>query len=221
MNSIDTICSLLDIAYGHPANKPSYNPLDELILTVLSQNTSVANYTRAFSNLKEKYPAWEDVRRARLQDIESAIKSGGLAHIKAPRIKRLLEEIYQTRGELSLDFLTGMSDEDARDYLMQFAGVGLKTASCVLMFSMRRPVLPVDTHVHRISQRLGLIGTSVSHDAAHGILQSMVPDSLVYPFHVNMVAHGRQVCKARSPLCDVCVLLELCPSASKISVFGE
>jgi endonuclease-3 len=123
----------------------------------------------------------------------------------------VLDEIYSRRGQLSLDFLHDMADDEARAFLMQFEGIGIKTASCVLMFSLCRPVLPVDTHVHRIAQRLGLIAMSVSAESAHEVLQEMVPDELVYSFHVNLVTHGRRVCKARNPACDACVLLENCP----------
>lgn len=180
------------------------------MLTILSQNTSAANYTRAFTSLQERFDGWEAVRIADLSEIEEAIRPGGLAKIKAPRIRQALNDILERTGGLSLDFLAGMPDQEARDYLMQFDGVGVKTASCVLMFSLGRPVLPVDTHVHRLAKRLGLIQGRVSAEAAHHVLQAMVPDELVYSFHVNLVTHGRRVCKAQNPACDACVLLELC-----------
>ena len=210
MNRIAEICDLLDGEYGRPDAKPRYGPLDEFILTILSQNTSAINYTRAFTNLRERFGDWEDVRRASEAEIEDAIRPGGLGRIKAPRIKQALNDILEHAGGLSLDFLADMPSEEAREYLMRFDGVGIKTASCVLMFSLGRPVLPVDTHVHRISQRLGLIGRSVSAEVAHRELQAMVPDELVYSFHVGLVTHGRRTCRAQNPACDACVLLHMC-----------
>lgn len=210
MSRIARICALLERNYGRPECKPNYAPLDEFILTILSQNTSSVNYARAFSNLRERFGSWEELRNADLARVEDAIRVGGLAKIKAERIKQALDEIFARRGKLSLDFLAEMSNQEARDYLMQFDGVGIKTASCVLMFSLNRPVLPVDTHVHRVAQRLGLIGRSDSAESAHRTLQAMLPDELVYAFHVNMVTHGRRVCKARDPACDDCTLLPLC-----------
>ena len=208
--STERICALLESAHGRPECDPDYGPLDELVLTILSQHTSAVNYNKAFENLKQRFVSWEEVGQADLREIENAIRPGGLAPTKAVRIRRLLQDIRAEYGVLSLDFLAEMADEDARAYLMQFDGVGIKTASCVLMFSLCRPVLPVDTHVHRITQRLGLIDSSVSAEEAHHLLPETLPDELVYSFHVNLVRHGRKVCKARNPLCDDCVLLELC-----------
>ncbi len=220
MDRIAEICALLDGEYGRPDTKPRYGPLDEFVLTILSQNTSAANYTRAFANLRERFGDWNAVRTASEAEIEDAIRPGGLARIKAPRIKQALSDILERTGDLSLDFLADMPDEDARRFLMEFDGVGIKTASCVLMFSLNRPVLPVDTHVHRLSQRLGLIDRTVSAEAAHDALQAVVPDELVYSFHVNLVTHGRRVCKAQKPACDGCVLLHLCPHGQRLLAGG-
>lgn len=210
MDRIARICALLDEEYGRPDAKPRYGPLDEFVLTILSQNTSAANYTRAFNALRERFPDWDAVRKADVSEIEEAIRPGGLGKIKAPRIRHALNDILELTGGLSLDFLAAMPDGEAREYLMRFHGVGIKTASCVLMFSLGRPVLPVDTHVHRLAKRLGLIEAKVSAEEAHHVLQEMVPDEAVYAFHVNLVTHGRRVCRAQNPACDVCVLLELC-----------
>ena len=220
MSIIEHICACLEGVYGRPECRPTHGPLDELILTILSQNTSAVNYTRAFTNLREKYKSWDDVRHADTSDIEDAIRVGGLAHIKAQRIKKLLGEIYSRYGDLSLGFLADMSNDEARALLMQFEGVGIKTASCVLMFSLCRPVFPVDTHVHRVTRRLGLIGSSVSAEAAHDALQAMIPDELVYSLHINLVTHGRRVCKPRNPACDICVLLTLCPYGQNLMASG-
>ena len=210
MEIIARIGALLEAEYGRPEFNPDLKPLDEFILTILSQNTSAANYRRAFASLRERFESWDEVRQADAGDIEDAIHCGGLARIKADRIKASLDEIHSRYGKLDLDFLNEMSDEDARAFLMQFDGVGIKTASCVLMFSMGRPVFPVDTHVHRIAMRLGLFGPRVSAEEAHRLLQAMIPDEMVYSMHVNLVTHGRRVCKARNPTCDVCPLLEMC-----------
>ena len=210
MEIIRRIGALLEEEYGRPEFSPDLKPLDEFVLTILSQNTSAANYRKAFAGLRDRFKTWDEVRRADVKDIEDAIRCGGLAKIKAERIKASLDEIYARYGKLDLDFLSKMSDGDARAYLMQFNGVGIKTASCVLMFSMGRPIFPVDTHVHRIAGKLGLIGPKVSAEEAHGILQDMIPDEMVYSMHVNLVTHGRRTCKARNPACDVCPLLEMC-----------
>ena len=210
MEIIRRIGALLEEEYGRPEFNPDLKPLDEFILTILSQNTSAANYRRAFASLRERFGTWDDVRQADVRDIEDAIRCGGLARIKAERIRASLDEIHVRYGKLDLDFLNEMSDEEARAFLMQFNGVGIKTASCVLMFSLGRPVFPVDTHVHRIAGRLGLIKPSVSAEEAHGVLQAMIPDEIVYSMHVNLVTHGRRVCKAQNPACDVCPLLEMC-----------
>jgi len=211
MERIRRIAALLEKAYGRPEFSRTHSPLDELILTILSQNTSSVNYGRAFAGLRERFGSWDEVRLADESEIEDAIRMGGLARIKAGRIKRVLNDIRSLRGETNLDFIAEMPDEEARAFLMRFGGVGLKTASCVLMFSLGRPVFPVDTHVHRIARRLGLIGSSVSAEAAHDILREMIPDELVYSLHVNLVTHGRRVCKAQNPKCGECVLLILCP----------
>lgn len=216
MEIVRRIGALLEAEYGRPEFGPDLKPLDEFILTILSQNTSATNYRRAFASLRQRFASWDEVRQADVRDIEDAIRCGGLAKIKAERIKASLDEIYARHGKLDLDFLSEMSDEDARAFLMQFKGVGIKTASCVLMFSMGRPVFPVDTHVHRIAGRLGLIGPKVSAEEAHGVLQAMIPDELVYSMHVNLVTHGRRVCKARNPACDACPLLEICSFGQRI-----
>ncbi len=144
-----------------------------------------------------------------MEEIADAIRPGGLANRKAPRIRRILQQIYERQGSLELDWIADAPSADAIDYLLAFDGVGRKTAACVLMFSLGRPVLPVDTHVHRVAMRLGLIG-KCSADEAHDLLGAMVPPERVYSFHMNMVAHGRQVCHARRPECPRCVLRGLC-----------
>ena len=178
--------------------------------TILSQNTSDVNSNRAFSRLRERFSSWEQVRDGDLEAIVEAIEPGGLGRIKAPRIQGALHAITQERGNLDLEFLKEIELDEARAWLESLVGVGPKTAACVLLFSLGRPVLPVDTHVHRISRRLGLIEPRTSAERAHEILGEALPDGEIYDFHVNMVSHGRQVCRAQRPRCDVCVLAPQC-----------
>lgn len=189
----------LEKAYGPRPWKRHGPPLDGLIAAILSQNTSDQNSHAAFKDLKRRFPTWERVRTAPASKIAAAIKTGGLAQQKAPRIKKILNQLHKKTGELSLDFLRDLSLDQAREYLLALSGVGPKTAACVLMFNLGRPALPVDTHVHRVAKRIGLIDPSTSADKAHHVLERACPDELIYPFHVLMIAHGRQVCHARSP----------------------
>ncbi len=206
---------LLEEEYGRPAPRPSLDPLSELVLTILSQHTSDANSGRAFDSLRARLPTWEAVRDAEVSEIADAIRSGGLATIKAPRIKRLLMRLSEERGVLDLGFLREMDLTPAREFLLGLGGVGPKTAACVLLFSCGKPAFPVDTHVHRVSRRLGLIDSRTSAEDAHAVLESIVPPDEVYAFHVNLITHGRRVCKAQRPLCDRCVLAPLCDYFSR------
>lgn len=209
MSALTHICNLLNGQYGEKLRRAKLPVIDELVLTILSQNTSASNCNLAFERLKNRFGTWEEVRQADANDIAEAIKPGGLANIKAPRIKRILEQIKQRHRELDLEWLNKLSDAEALDYLLGFEGVGRKTAACVLMFAMGRPVLPVDTHVHRVAERLGLIGR-VDADKAHDLLQAMIAPEEVYSFHVNMIAHGREVCRAANPRCGQCILSKEC-----------
>jgi endonuclease-3 len=209
---------LLDDAYGRPVWEPRYRPLDELIYTVLSQNTTDVNTVRSFTALRERFGSWSAVRDAPTDAIEVAIASGGLAHTKAPRIKAILMAVSERASddEPNLVCIETMDDEAAVRYLTSLPGVGPKTAACVLMFSLGRPVMPVDTHVHRVARRLGLIGSAVTAEAAHPLLTGMAGAANVYPLHVNLVLHGRRVCHARRPECGGCPLAGVCPSAGLI-----
>lgn len=210
MSVITTVCDLLDEYHGEKQWSSGRPILDELIYTILSQNTSAANSDRAYESLVNRFETWQAVAGSPVEDIASAIKSGGLANIKAPRIKNILLQIGERQhGDTNLDWLAELTDKEAVDYLLGFEGVGRKTAACVLMFSLGRPALPVDTHVHRVAMRLGLI-EKVSADAAHDLLAQIVLAERVYSFHINMVAHGRQVCHARGPKCSQCVLDRIC-----------
>lgn len=197
--------------YGPPPPRAGLDPLSELVLTILSQHTSDRNSERAFASLRARFPTWEAVRDADVAEVAAAIQSGGLAWQKAPRIQRILRELGEKHGELSLDFLRELPLEEARAYLTGLDGVGPKTAACVLLFACGLPALPVDTHVHRVSRRLGLIGPRESAERAHALLEAMVPAELVYPFHMNLIRHGREICKAPRPRCAACPLADLCP----------
>jgi len=211
--AIEEVIGLLEREYGSLKWRTGGEPIDILIGTILSQNTSDVNSKRAFDSLTSTFDNWEAVASAPVEYIAQAIKSGGLSRIKAVRIKQTLDRIERKRGSLSLDSLTSMSISEAKDYLMSLPGVGPKTASCVLLFGLGKPSLPVDTHVFRVARRLGLIDSRVSIEKAHNLLQEQIPPPKVYQFHLHMIEHGRRVCHARQPGCDECVLKEICPSS--------
>jgi endonuclease-3 len=192
-------------------------PLDELVLTILSQNTSDRNSGRAFRLLKAAYPSYEAVLEAPVPELYEVIKPAGLGNIKAPRIQAVLAEILRRRGSLDLDFLRDLPMAEARAWLTSLPGIGPKTAACVLCFACDMPALPVDTHVHRVAQRLGLIGPKVNADAAHDLLEQAVAPDDVYEFHVNMILHGRQICHALRPECPRCPLADICDYRAALS----
>ena len=198
--------------YGPVAWNPRYDPASELVYTILSQHTSDANSTRAFQSLMESFGSLEEVASAPEEEIEDAIRMGGLARIKAGRIKGVLRRIADEVGSYDLSFLGEMTLAEAKDWLKALPGVGPKTAAIVLCFSLGMPAMPVDTHIFRVSKRLGLIGPKVSADQAHDILEPMVAPDDVFPFHMYLILHGRRVCKALRPRCDDCVLAWGCPS---------
>lgn len=197
-------------AYGEPRWRQPLPPLDELVSTILSQNTNDANRDRAFERLRRRFPTWEQVRDAPLPKVIAAIRTAGLANQKGPRIQKALRRISAEQGALELDFLADLPLEEARAWLMSLDGVGPKTAAIVLLFSLGRPAFPVDTHVHRVSQRLGLIGARVGAAQAHTLLAALLPPEWYYAWHLNVIRHGRRVCRARRPGCAECILNELC-----------
>jgi endonuclease-3 len=211
--AIEEVINLLEQEYGPRQWQPDRDPIDVLIGTILSQNTSDSNSGRAFTSLKASFDSWEAVSSAPAEHIAQVIKSGGLSQIKAVRIKQVLEQIEKEQDRISLDSLKSMDMAEAEDYLMRLPGVGLKTARCVLLFSLAKPSLPVDTHVFRVARRLGLIDSKVSAEKAHSLLQEQVPPLKVYQFHVHMIEHGRRVCHARQPHCERCILRGICPSS--------
>jgi endonuclease-3 len=203
-------CECLDAEYGALTWRSHGEPLGALVMTILSQHTSDRNSERAYDNLRRVFPDWDAVRRAPAEEIADAIRCGGLADAKAPRIRAVLNQIYEQNGATDLDSLRERPTPDAKAYLEGFHGVGPKTAACVLMFSLGRPVLPVDTHVFRVSHRLGLVEERRGEAKAHDALQAVLPPERVYAFHVHMIRHGRRVCVARRPRCGECVLRERC-----------
>jgi endonuclease-3 len=207
---ITKLSSLLEREYGKRSWRRHGDPLSVLIATILSQNTSDNNSHKAFANLKAEFKNWEEVRRARVKRTTDAIRSGGLADIKASRIKDILSQIYEENGNLDLSFLKRWRTEKIKSWLGKFKGVGDKTIACVLLFSLKRPAMPVDTHVLRVSKRLGLVPQNLNASAAEAVLERVIPGSSIYQFHLNLIAHGRLVCKAANPLCNDCVLLENC-----------
>jgi endonuclease-3 len=208
---INKIIELLTQEYGNKEWKLNRDPVSVLVQTILSQNTSDRNSDRAFLSLKNTFAGWRSVARAKIDRIAGEIKGGGLAEAKARYIKQALIEIESKQGKLELDFLKELTPEEARRWLMQLSGVGMKTANCVLLFSLGMPALPVDTHIFRLSKRLGLIDEKTSIDQAHRLLEKMVPPELMYKFHVLLIEHGRKICKAPRPLCKQCILRQMCP----------
>jgi endonuclease-3 len=209
------VIELLDGHHGRPVWAARRDPVEELVYTVLSQNTADVNTDRTYAALRERFPTWHEVRDAPVAAIEDAIALGGLSATKAPRIKAILEAISERRGEPDLGELDDLDDAAALAYLQRLPGVGPKTAACVLLFALGRPAMPVDTHVYRVARRLGLIAPRVSAEEAHAILTTLAGPENVYALHVGLVRHGRAVCHAQRPECRRCPLLRVCPAADE------
>ena len=213
--SIGLILRRLEKGYGKRPWRTWDRPLDVLVGTILSQNTNDRNSDAAMDRLRQVLPTWDAAADAPLWQIAGAIRPAGLHRQKADHIRTILCGLREERGRCNLGFLRRWPTERIWDYLMSLPGVGPKTAACVLLFSLRRPVLPVDTHIHRVSRRLGLIGPKTSAEKAHELLAARVPPEKVYAFHVLMIAHGRRTCHARRPDHAACILRNVCPSARK------
>ena len=197
--------------YGYPRWREPLPALDELISTILSQNTNDANRDLAFMRLKERFSNWEQVRDAPVTEIIDAIRPAGLGNQKGARIKKLLQQITVERGDLNLDFLQNASIEDARAWLVRFKGVGFKTAAIVLQFSLGKPAFPVDTHIYRVSGRLGLRPQKMTAEQTHMHLEGLFETDQYEAAHLNLIRFGREVCLARKPLCTICPLNSVCP----------
>jgi endonuclease III len=210
--AIARVVALLAGAYGDRTWHKRLEPVGELVQTILSQNTSDTNSNRAYQSLIKTFSTWDSVARAGTEEIAAAIRMGGLADVKARYIKNALTALKKETPDFDLSFLKDMDLNEARRWLVKLPGVGMKTASCVLLFSLGMPAFPVDTHVYRVARRLGLIDTKISVDSAHLELERLTKPGDTYRCHVLIIEHGRRTCKARNPLCRVCVLGKICPS---------
>lgn len=196
--------------YGEPLWRNPLPALDELVSTILSQNTNDVNRDRAFDALRAKFPAWEAVRDAKEKDVIEAIRPAGLANQKGPRIQQVLRAITQERGNLDLSFLEALSVEEARAWLTKFNGVGPKTAAIVLCFSLHKPAFPVDTHIYRVTGRIGLRPQRMTVEQAHPHLEALFPPETYYAAHLNLIRLGREICTARKAMCEKCPIRKLC-----------
>lgn len=207
---------LLDF-YGQPTWRNPLPPVDELVSTILSQNTNDVNRDRAFESLRQRYRTWELVRDAETGSVVDAIRPAGLANQKGPRIQQVLREITAERGSLDLSFLSDLPLKDARAWLMKFKGVGPKTAAIVLCFSLNRPAFPVDTHIYRVTGRIGLRPEKMTVEDAHVHLEDLFPPETYYAAHLNIIRLGREICGARKPTCHACPLQPICKYGQELS----
>jgi endonuclease III len=208
--TISTLIQRLDSAYGEPVWRNPLPPVDELVSTILSQNTNDVNRDRAFDALRRRFSTWEEVRDAAEEEVIDAIRPAGLANQKGPRIQNVLRQISQERGALDLSFLEAQDIEKSRSWLLQFHGVGPKTAAIVLLFSLGKPAFPVDTHIYRVTGRLGIRPQNLNVEQAHHFLENLFPPESYYAVHLNLIRLGREICKARKPDCPICPLKEEC-----------
>ena len=218
---VDDAIRLLTEHYGPFDEEPRLEPAHEVVLTILSQHTSDTNSARAFRLLMDRFGTLEAVAEGNVAEIEVAISPGGLAKVKAPRIKQVLNLILELNGSLDLSFLREMPLEDAKAWLRRLPGIGPKSAGIILSFSLGRPAMAIDTHIHRVCQRLGFIGPKVTAEKAHDILEAIVLPEQVFQFHVSFINHGRQVCRAQRPKCMECIVASGCPSRKKFEKDGQ
>jgi endonuclease-3 len=208
---VRTIRDRLRRVYGIPLAKRHGHPIAELVLTVLSQSTNDRNRDVAYLALRQRFPDWAAVRDAPVWEIEEAIRPGGISKVKSVRIKAILQAISQTSQELSLDWLCRASVQEAQRYLVGLPGVGRKTAACVLLFALGMHDVPVDTHVSRVSTRLGLFRPGAPLQEQHDVMLAFTPPGEALELHLNLLRHGRRTCHARRPACGECVLESVCP----------
>jgi endonuclease III len=207
---VESCCRLLAQYYGSPRHGNKRDPLDELVYIVLSTRTSEAVFRGIYRNLKRTFPSWNDINTRRVGDFHRILAPGGLSSLKAYQLLAIFSALRAEFGTVTLTPLRTKSDEEAERFLLSLPGVGKKVAKCVLMYSLGRPVLPVDVHTHRVAVRLGLAAKR-RPDTSQDLIEAQVPPRLRYGFHVNAVAHGRAVCLARKPMCKACVLRQCCP----------
>jgi len=215
---IRRIIEFLEQEYGIPRRSRRRDPLESLIVTILSQNTNDINRDKAYQGLRKRFPSWQEIHDASEEEIAEAIRTGGLANIKSKRIQEILASIKEEHGDFDLSFLRNLPPEEAEEALLSYKGVGLKTAKIVLLFTLGKHVFPVDTHIHRLSKRLGFVPEKATREHTHQIMGQLVPPRKMYPFHLNLIAHGRRICTARNPHCPDCILTRLCP---KVGVRGD
>jgi endonuclease-3 len=206
----EPVAEALAALHGVPQWRKNTPPMDELVSCILSQNTSDINRDRGFDALKARYPTWEAVVEAPVDDLIDTIRLAGLANQKGPRIQQVLRIIHAEQGDYNIDFLNDLPIDEAKAWLTSLPGVGPKTAAIVLCFAFGRPAFPVDTHVHRVSGRIGFLPAGVNADRAHPIMEAIVPPEDYYAFHINLIQHGRSVCHARGPRCERCPLTDCC-----------
>jgi endonuclease-3 len=204
------VAALLRETYGELVWEQTQDAMDELVSCILSQNTSDTNRDRGFFALKAQYPTWQAVADAPTEELIATIRMAGLANQKAPRIQKVLQTIQAERGAYDIEFLRDMTVDEARAWLVALDGIGPKTAAIVLCFSFNRPAFPVDTHIHRVGMRIGFLPDKISADKAHPVMEAIVPGDDHYQFHIQLIRHGRTICKARNPLCSKCPLTQYC-----------
>lgn len=211
-HDINAITDTLDETYGPFVLTPNEDPLGELISTILSQHTSDINTARAYGSLLATFPTWDDVVHAPTDRVIEAIRTGGLANSKAPRIQAVLREIDEREGDYRLPDLRAMPLAEAKAWLTSLPGVGPKTAACVLLFALGMPAMPVDTHVHRLALRIGLAPARMSAERTEDVLEELLGDNAerIYACHRGLIAHGRAICIARNPRCSACLLRKSC-----------
>ena len=207
--------------YGEPIWRNPLPAIDELVSTILSQNTNDLNRDRGFNALQLRFPTWEQVRDAPAEEVVEAIRPAGLANQKGPRIQQVLRSITEERGSLDLSFLADLPVDEARAWLTRFNGVGPKTAAIVLCFSLGKAAFPVDTHIYRVTGRIGLRPERMTVEQAHPHLESLFPPATYYPAHLNLIRLGREICTARKPYCERCPILELCDFGRKRLETGD
>lgn len=206
----------LEQAYGTPVNPHKSDALDMLVRIILSQATSDTNSERAYTALKARFPTYEHLMRARPATVENTIRSGGLAKQKTATIQNLLRQLQASHGALDLSFLDKLSTEQAVAYLQNFRGLGPKTIACTLLFALHKPVFPLDTHIFRILRRVGLIPPKCTDAKAHNLMNARIPEGKHYSFHVNLIRHGRTLCRPREPVCERCPIVEYCDYGQRI-----
>lgn len=212
---IKAILNELNRVYGEPVWRDPLPPIDELVSTILSQNTNDVNRDRAFHALRQRFPTWDEVRQAPEEEIIDAVRIAGLANQKGPRIKQVLNQIQAELGALDLSFLGDIPLEDARAWLLRFNGVGPKTAAIVLQFSLGRPAFPVDTHVYRITGRLGVRPLNLNVEKTHQLMEELIDPADYFAGHLNLIRLGREICHPRKPECPHCPVNQLCDYPDK------